>query len=158
MSRRLVMMFLGLGIGLEALWLDGHELPVLFSNQAQAAQPVPEPPAPPPQQGGRRRALRRLFPARPDMPVAACYLSYFGLALFALRWWKLADRRRTPRFSLWAVVAAGFWALVLFFLWPGAREAQGVMTLVMAAVIIQLVSPWEPAPQPGARKLRLRYA
>jgi hypothetical protein len=96
--------------------------------------------------------------SRPDVPVAACYLSYFGLAFFVLRWWKLAERRRPQRFSLFAVLAAAFWGLVLFALWPGAQAALGIMTLVMAAVIIQLVSPWEPAPPAGARKLRLRCA
>ena len=34
-----------------------------------------------------------------DVPVAACYLAYFGLAFFLVRWWKMADRRRRHRFS-----------------------------------------------------------
>jgi hypothetical protein len=149
MTRRVLMMCLGLVVGLEALWLEGYELPVLFAQQAQAA-PLTAPSQP-------DRWLGRVLPPHPSMPVAASYLSYFGLAFFALRWWKLAERRRAQRFSLWAVLAAGFWALVLFFLWPSDNAALGVMTLVLASVIVQLVSPWEPAPPPGARKLRLRY-
>jgi hypothetical protein len=152
MGRRVVMMCLGLVIGLEALWLHGHELPVLLSSSAQAAAPAA------PATGGMDRWVARVLPARPEFPVAACYLSYFGLAFFALRWWKLTERRRPQRFSLFAVLAAGFWALVLYFLWPEQNVTEGVMTLVMAAVIVQLVSPWEPAPPPTARKLRLHYA
>jgi hypothetical protein len=153
LGRRVLMMCLGLVIGLQALWLEGRDLPRLVAPQPRASEPAASEPRRPP-----NRFLGHVFTSQQDRPVAAGYLSYFGLALFALRWWKLAERRRRQRFSLFAVLAAGFWAVVLFFLWPGAREAQGVMTLVMAAVIIQLVSPWEPAPPPAARKLRLRYA
>ena len=95
-------------------------------------------------------------------PVAACYLSYFGLAFFALRWWKMADRRRPQRFSIFSVLAAAFWAYLLLVLWPFSQqtlgEPHGVVALVMTAVIIQLVSPWEQPPPPLPRRLRLRYA
>jgi hypothetical protein len=154
LGRRLVLMSLGLAVGLEALWLDGHELHALLAPGAQASAAARPALAVPPRQDGW--FLNRI--SRPDVPVAACYLSYFGLAFFVLRWWKLAERRRPQRFSLWAVLLAAFWGLVLFALWPGTQAALGVMTLVMASVIIQLVSPWEPAPPPAARKLRLRYA
>jgi len=153
LSRRVLLMCLGLLIGLEALWLDGHELPALLSSQAQAA--VSDPLAPDQAQRTRWGWARW---QRPDFPVAACYLSYFGLAFFVLRWWRLADRRRAHRFSPIAVLVVGFWAGVLFTLWPGAEEAQGVLTLVLTAIIVQLVSPWQPAPPPATRKLRLRYA
>jgi hypothetical protein len=148
-GRRLVLMGLGLVIGLEALWLEGRDLSALMSGTARAEA---NPPATQPSQ-----VIKRVW-HREGRPVAACYLSYFGLAFFALRWWKLADRRRSQRFSLYAVLAAGFWGFVLFMLWPGSEWALGVMTLVLTAVIIQLVSPWEPAPPTGTRKLRLRYA
>jgi hypothetical protein len=153
LGRRLVLMSLGLLVGLEALWLDGHELSVLLSAQPQAVATPPPGAAGP--MGGHWPFHRW---AQPDVPVAACYLSYFGLAFFVLRWWKLTERRRPKRFSLFAVLAAAFWGLVLFVLWPGSQATVGVVTLVMAAVIVQLVSPWEPAPPPPPRKLRLPYA
>jgi hypothetical protein len=153
LGRRLVLMSLGLLIGLEALWLDGHELSVLFSAQPRAAA-TPPPGVAVPQH--ERWSFGNW--ARPDVPVAACYLSYFGLAFFVLRWWRLTERRRPQRFSLFAVLAAVFWGLALFALWPGNQAALGVVTLVMAAVIVQLVSPWEPAPPASPRKLRWRCA
>jgi hypothetical protein len=184
--RRVAMMCLGLGIGVEALWLEGHHLPDLFTTQARAAADenaearakkmlvadghggVGVAPADAPEQpGARRRGLLvpSLFRSGREVPVAACYLAYFGLAFFLLRWWKMADRRRPQRFSLYAVLAAGFWGYVLLLLWPPPSEVlgfeaapAGFLALVMASVIVQLVSPWTP-PQPPARgrRLRLRY-
>jgi hypothetical protein len=177
------MMSLGLVIGVEALWLEGHELPELFNAQARAAaddaaevrgkaggvavrkaearvaeifgdaQPAPEQPA-------RRRGwlMPSLIQGGSELPVAACYLAYFGLAFFILRWWKMADRRRPQRFSLYAVLAAGFWGYVLLLVWPPPSAPAGFVALVMASVIVQLVSPWEQPPPSRGRRLRLRYA
>ena len=55
-------------------------------------------------------------------------------------------------------MAAGFWALLLLFLWPFPDNPYGALALVLAAVIVQWVSPWEPPPPQPARRLRLRYA
>ncbi|MCC6421348.1 MAG: serine/threonine protein kinase [Gemmataceae bacterium] len=156
--RRVVLMCLGVLIGVGAIWLEGHDLPDLFSAQASAAEaqaavaPV-EAAAPPP-----RWSWRTWFRQGPDLPVAASYLAYFGLALFALRWWRMADRRRPQRFSLFAVLAAGFWGYVLLYFWPHTSPPVGFVALLMSAVIIQLVSPWEEPPPPRSRRLRLRYA
>jgi hypothetical protein len=168
-TRRVFMMVLGLGVGVEALWLDGRELKTLWSQDehslsAQATHVqsghgrrgwagdghMPAPPVLP--------VMHREFHSSLNIPVAACYLSYFGLAFFALRWWRMADRCRAQRFSLFPVLAAGFWAFVLLFLWPLPEPPYGVGALVMAAAIVQLVSPWEEPPPPRAKRLRLRYA
>src|SRR5262249_21867981 len=121
-SRRALQMLLGLGIGLAALWLDyGSEvLPGRFSWA------VPSPSAIAPLGEGLK------------LPVAAGSLGYFGLAFFAMRWWKLADRYRASRFSLGPVLGAAFWAAVLIGLAPVKEMAVSV---VLTAIIVQLVSP-----------------
>jgi serine/threonine protein kinase len=142
MARRVVMMVLGLGIGLVALWLD------------------------PPWTGDATTALKSSA-----LTDVARYLSYFALAFFALRWWKLADRRRPNRFSIAPILAAGFWGLILLCLWVGGgpspeptwREPshwlwQGTLVLTTASAIVQLVSPWEQSPPPVPRRMRLRCA
>jgi eukaryotic-like serine/threonine-protein kinase len=87
----------------------------------------------------------------------ASYISYFAMAFFALRWWRMADRRRTQRFSFAPVLAAAFWGLVLLLL-AGVELWYGVGVLMLSAAVVQLVSPWEPPPPPPARRMRLRYA
>src|SRR5207253_48547 len=74
---RLVLRCVGLGLGREGLWLDGHDLPDLLSPGARATAaevgaeaPVPEV-VPPPRRGW---LLDGLFRTGTDLPVAACYL------------------------------------------------------------------------------------
>jgi len=86
----------------------------------------------------------------------AGHLAYYALALFVLRWWKLADRRRAHRFSFAPILAAGFWGLVLLLVWQ--EPWRGTLVLTTAAAIVQLVSPWEQPPPPVTRRMRLRYA
>jgi hypothetical protein len=148
-TRRTCMLVLGLGVGLEALWLDGRPLPEMLSqDDARADADV---------WSSRPSSGSMTFFHQP-IPAAACYLSYFGLAFFALRWWKMADRRRSQRFGLFPVVAAGFWACALLFLWAWPAPPRGLLALVMTAAIVQLVSPWDQPPPPRAKRIRLRYA
>jgi hypothetical protein len=92
-------------------------------------------------------------------------MSYFGLAFFLLRWWKLAERTRSRRFSFFPVLLTACVSFILFpMLWPdsnmakGPLDMQGFVVLTLTAAVVQLVSPWEePAPRP-ARRMRLRYA
>jgi peptidoglycan/LPS O-acetylase OafA/YrhL len=96
-----------------------------------------------------------------DWMHEASYVSYYALAFFALRWWRMTDRRRPQRFSFAPLLAAGFWGWLLGLLvytynqplWWG-----GAVVLVLASAILQLVSPWEQPPLPAAKRLRLRYA
>jgi hypothetical protein len=161
LPRRLVMMCLGLLVGVAALWWEGQEMSALFAAPAQAAD-VPEvfrqDPDAPKQVPVGHDILPPWFRRTPNLqPTGAGFLSFFGLSFFALRWWRLADRRRRKRFSLFAVVAAAFWAFLLFFVFrPWPREAIGILVVVMTAVIVQLVSPWQPPAPAPARRLRLR--
>ena len=57
------------------------------------------------------------------------------------------------------LLAAGFWGGVLLFMLPHYdQRSVGFASLVMAAAIVQCVSPWEAPPPPTPRRLRLRYA
>jgi hypothetical protein len=141
-GRRIVMMALGLAVGLGAVWLDGWVPDWDISHgvqQANAAGWVPTG-----------------LSSNTGMSDAAGALTYFALAFFALRWWKLTDRRRAHRFSFAPIMAAGFWGLVLLVIWN--EPWRGTLVLTMASAIVQLVSPWEPSPPPLARRMRLRYA
>jgi hypothetical protein len=137
-ARRVIMMGLGVAVGLVAAWLDPASL-----------APVREDPSP-------------VAKAAWGLPVEgagfnmAGHLAYYALALFVLRWWKLADRRRSHRFSFAPILAAGFWGAVLLLVW--AEPWRGTLVLTTAAAIIQLVSPWEQPPPPVTRRMRLRYA
>jgi hypothetical protein len=138
------MLVLGMLVGAGALWLDGWQLePSTFVS--------PDDP------GGPTLRDASEFSG---LPAAAGYLSYFGATLFALRWWKLVERRRAQRFSLLPVLAAAFWALLLMpVLWPTLQQSpRGPLAVILAAAIVQLASPWEQPPAPAARRVKLRYA
>ena len=134
---RTIMMLLGVLVGGKALWLDGWNLASLPIESSEATSSGTLPFA--------------IFRDREGLAMAAGYLSYFGLAFFALRWWKMADRLRSHRFSLVPILAAGFWALALLFVWPNPSSPRGAVALVLAAVIVQWVSPWEPPPLPAVK-------
>jgi hypothetical protein len=90
------------------------------------------------------------------LPAGSGQLSYFALALFGLRWWKMTDRRRGQRFSLGPLLAAGIWGAILLLVWP--QPWRGLVVLVTSAAIVQLVSPVEQPAPAAARRLRLKYA
>jgi hypothetical protein len=139
--RRLILLLVGVGVGFGAMWLEGWlpRLPPGESSPLASASPV----------------FSSVFPTGGIADVAA-YLSYFGLVFFALRWWKMADPRRSQRFSFAPILTAGFWSLILLLVWP--QPIHGAAALIVASVIVQLVSPWEPPPRAAAKPARLRYA
>jgi hypothetical protein len=139
-GRRIMMMLLGGTVGVAALWLDGWTPEALAAQPGRAISPEP--------------VVRE--PRGSNVGDLAGPVSYFALAFFALRWWKLADRRRSRRFSLAPVVATAFWVLILLLVWH--QMWRGAVVLMMASAIIQLVSPWEQPPPATSRRLRLRYA
>jgi hypothetical protein len=141
-ARRIIMMGLGVGVGLAAIWLDGWRMPPPLGEVGEELF-LPA-----------QAALA--FPFEVSRGTLAGYLAYYALALFVLRWWKLADRRRAHRFSFAPILAAGFWGLVLLLVWQ--EPWRGTLVLTTAAAIVQLVSPWEQPPPPLARRVRLRYA
>jgi hypothetical protein len=168
--RRLTLMSLGVLIGVQALWLEGYEVPSLFNVEARANVPVTNVAVDARGERFIHVETRRhwydgglLFTGK-DVPVAACYLAYFGLAFFLMRWWKMADRRRPHRFSFWSVCVAGLGCFLLSRLvWPTDEQAKlalidpttVIVVPMMAAAVIQLVSPWQAPPPRKSRKLRL---
>jgi hypothetical protein len=145
--RRVVMLGMGVLIGACALWLNGWSprTPSVGSTVLIL-------------DGDHSPEQWLVYATREGISVGAGYLSYFALALCALRWWKMTDRYRSHRFSCFPLLAAGFWGLILLpICWPGG-EPYGVVALVMSSIIVQLVSPWEQPPPPSVKRMRLRYA
>jgi hypothetical protein len=143
--RRAVMMVLGALVGLGAFWLDGWTVSWPASGSSWSML-------------GQETIPYKVLGHRTGIPLVAGYLSYFGLAFFALRWWKLADRQRPHRFSLAPLLAAAFWAFVLLVVWPTPALWEGPLSLLLASGIVQMVSPWDPPLPPTAKRIRLRYA
>jgi hypothetical protein len=139
--RRLTMLGLGALVGLLALWLEGWRPAV----PATGLTPTPEPGS----------LLAALVPS--TVLAEASYLSYYGLAFFALRWWRMTDRRRERRFSFAPLLGAGFWGLALLLV-VRPHPALGAGVLILSAAVVQLVSPWQPPVPAAPRRLRLRYA
>jgi len=137
------MAWIGVFIGVAAFWLDGWTFPkVMLSGAAD----VPR----------EESYLRGMIQAEPGtMRTLGGYVLYFALALGLLRWWHTADPRRNERFSLFPMLAAGFWGAILLMLgkWFPMLPGWVALTLIGAAGAIQLVSPWAPPP-PKPRRLR----
>jgi hypothetical protein len=143
-ARRITMMLFGAIVGISGLWLDG----LVGSPSASDSE----------SERVSTANLAGLLPTSDSLPQASRYLAYFALAFFALRWWKMTDRRRSQRFSFGPVLAAAIWSLLLTLLWRDAWQElwRGPVVLIMSAAIVQLVSPWEQPPPAAARKMRLR--
>src|SRR5690606_15919426 len=78
-TRRIVMIPLGGGVGLLACWLDGWSA----GQTWQFSETI-------------RDTGVHLFPR--NVAVEASYVSYYALAFFVLRWWRMTSRRRSQRF------------------------------------------------------------
>ncbi|MFO0802466.1 MAG: serine/threonine-protein kinase [Gemmataceae bacterium] len=130
-SRRFHMLLVGLGVGFFAFWLDGWAVPKGGTANDSTKDLV-------------IANYARLSPE--TFGIAMKYLFFFGLTTAAVRWWAMTDSRRKERFRLWPVVATGIWASVLTFLWPwgDAPAALAFAPLVIAAVCVQVTSPWNP--------------
>ena len=137
-TRRIVLLLIGAGVGVAALWMEGWKPGVAFD----------------PSDGD---GFVRTTLLRPGGLNEAAFLSYYALAFFAVRWWRMADRRRARRFSLFPVLASGAWSLLLLLL-VGSQFWHGAVALMMTAAVVQLASPWEQPAGPAPKRLRLRCA
>jgi len=91
-------------------------------------------------------------PGHPN-PLASAV--YFGLAFFAIDWWKLAARDRKARFRIVQVVKTGLIGLLLGLLWP-FPQPWGLGVIILIAVVVQLVSPWSEVAAAYARANKKR--
>jgi hypothetical protein len=157
-TRRLVMLCLGFGVGVLGLWLAGYTLPLPWTPSAQVDALQPWNPV----DGEPARShtiFTGLYPENRTMPLLACYLGYFGLMFMVLRWWKATEPTRTRRFSLKPVIATLFWGYILLFLLPAeAQRHTALVSLAMAAAVVQTVSPWRERVVVLKRKCRLPAA
>jgi eukaryotic-like serine/threonine-protein kinase len=150
--RRGVMMVQGVLVGLLALWMGGW----VFAGSGEELSSTRDGAV---VQLGQSLSSGPVFQDSEDIFMAARLLTYFGLAFFAIRWWRMADRHRAQRFSFGPILSAGICAAVLLLIWPMEQlPPYGAVALVLTAAIVQLVSPWEPRPVPVAKRMRLRYS
>jgi hypothetical protein len=132
-GRRLHLLLAGLAVGAVAFWLDGWAVP----RGATGADT------------GRELVVAGWGRVSPEtFSTLMRFLFYFGLTTAATRWWKMADPGRKERFRFFPVVVAGFWAGAFLFLWPweSSPAAVGVAPVVIAAVCVQVASPWAGPP------------
>ena len=134
--RRFTLLLIGGVVGLSGWWMDGGSFGQTPIDQDNAA------------------SLSASMPSRSVTETS--YFSFYGLAFFAMRWWRTTARRRLHRFSFAPILGAGFWGLLLMLLIPSLPSGSpSLLILMMTATIVQLVSPWEPPPTPRAKRLRL---
>jgi hypothetical protein len=86
----------------------------------------------------------------PSHPNPLVYAIYFGLAFFAIDWWKMAARDRKARFRVFPIVKTGLIGLLLGLFCP-FPQPWGLGVIVLIAAIVQLVSPWSEAAAAYAR-------
>jgi hypothetical protein len=148
-GRRLTLIGCGAVVGLFALWLEGWNL-----HPQSLGLPVGRSLSDPAPVGSSPREA---------LTTAAAYVSYFALCFGLVRWWRLADRKRSSWFSLWPVIATGFWAWVLLFVLDIERRSSistfaAAAALTTAAALVQVVSPHDPRPAGFPRRLRYQSA
>ena len=140
-GRRAMQLFVGLGVGALAFWLDGWGLPTGTESATT-----------------RDLVLATGHRVSPETLTAGLqYLFYYGLAIAACRWWRASDRGAGKRMRLIPIFGAAFWAAVFLFLWPWDSSPMivGMAPLVIAAIAVQVASPWA-GPQPAPLPLPLR--
>jgi hypothetical protein len=160
-TRRLMLMTLGFGVAVLALWLDGYQLPFPWTGPGRFEVLRPWQGDPEAKEALRISWLGKLYAGEnTSMPILACYISYFGLMFLVLRWWKVTELNRPRRFSLKPVFAVAFWGYLLLFLLPSLQHREiGFVSLVMASVVCQVTCPWkEKAAVRSKKRMRLATA
>jgi hypothetical protein len=93
-----------------------------------------------------------------NLAAPAAFIAFFGLALALNRWWKLTARDRTSRFRFLPVILTGVVAGLIGLVVPTPPSPWGALAVVLIAIIVQIVSPWDRAAAAYAREARRRLA
>jgi hypothetical protein len=148
--RRLFLALCGAAVGTTAFWLDGWSFPEVMTHDETT------PPGLQSYWGGVLRAERG------GVEALAGYVLFFALMLCVPRWWLAAERRRPERFTLYPLLVAGAWGLILLSIWrnalmPNHMAPPGFLVLAVAgaAAVVQVVSPWTPN-SPSTTRYRRR--
>jgi hypothetical protein len=147
LTRRVIQGLVGVALGSLAIWLDGYTFVDGDVFRSTSMQP------------DRHPVLGFLYGTTRGFSPLVGELGYFGLMFLLLRWWKIVEPEREATFSIWPLIAAGFWGFVLLFLLPTPESREtAIMSLLMIATAAQLAAPRRaPAPEPSKR-LRWMYA
>ncbi|MGL6075181.1 MAG: serine/threonine protein kinase [Fimbriiglobus sp.] len=143
---RLRYAFLGILVGVAVFWWEGWPLP-----QVNLGQPTSK--------GVTFFGLVSM--EGNSLGILSKYALYFG-GIFGLgRYWRTIAKDRKERVSLWPSFATGIWGWVLVFLWPTGIESiwhGAIIPAVVAALVVQPVSPWIAPVRAADKKLRLAGA
>lgn len=142
---RLRMALLGVGVAGLLFWLDGRTFSLNTGSDDELMGTSP----------GRLGGLLNM--SRSDFSTLTGYAMYFAATLGLCRWWHMTVRDRKESWSMGHPIAAGFFGMVLMFLWPhdqGSPFSNGIAPLLIASVAIPLASAWSAPPAPLPRKLR----
>jgi hypothetical protein len=151
-TQRIFLALCGAAIGVGAFWLDGWSFPELVTRDETTPAGLQS------YWGGVLRAERG------GLEALSGYVMFFALMLAVPRWPLAADRKRSERFTLYPLLVAGLWGLILLYVWqmalgPGQIAPPGILVLAVAgaAAIVQIVSPWSPSsPSTTHYRRRLR--
>jgi hypothetical protein len=127
MTRRFLLMVVGLGLGLVAFWAT-RWYTVELTHDKHFMQLL------------SFQAHRTLSPAD-GWPEAKYYLASFGMLLLVARWWRQADPVRGARMGLWPIVACVVLAALVADIW-GFPQPWLPMIACCMSVAVQLASPW----------------
>lgn len=123
--RRFLMLGVGLGLG---------ALSVFLGDWARLA--------PSPVDAAGSGAVRAAFTGLPGRELdAMLFTAYFGAAFALNGWWKLTARDRAARFRIWPLIKATLVAAFVGLVIPSPQPWAGII-VVLVAIILQLVSPW----------------
>jgi hypothetical protein len=127
-TRRLVLFFVGLGLGAVAValgqWIHLTPNPG-WANHAW----------------DHRFAVWARETGRPEVVDLLRFTGYFGIAYGLNGWWKLTARDRSARFQFIPVIKAGVVGAIAGLFWP-SPQPWGVLVVTLVAIVLQLVSPW----------------
>ncbi len=129
-SRRLVLLVSGLGLGALAWWMQ-QTLGVHWGLAQGTLEPL----------------LQSGMTTPGGEPTLRASMLYFGLLLGALRWWKQTELFRWTRVSLWAVAVCGVAAYLLAALAVPFPVPWGIFLAATVAVSVQMAAPWVPPSQ-----------